>query len=736
MKQQHLQYLMDRGVDPALVADRYFSDGDNLAIRYWDPEGRPYQDCKGGDYIVHRVSTGCPKFKAPACSGSRPYFSSFMPDGYLGDINIPLVLIEGPVKVDSCFHGIPTGYAFVGLTGTWNIVDHRGEDGVWRQENEKTRVLPELKAIPMNGRTVIVLFDSDIKTNGSVAKAAKFIGNWARKRGGHPLRVNLPSEPDGRKNGADDYLMRHSPGQLIERLQEAKVIGYHLPAPLLTEEGDIRHDLDPTEVEEAIAATAEISDMNLQEQVIRRLSRKLGRKFDDLLILVEEARIGEEDLGFLASDEDLEQSDIDSRWIVPDFIPRGEAVVLAADSGIGKTLLAYCLCRALIRGDRFLGFNVPKMRCLILQLEEGATCGSRLRALGFHQWSKRGEGWEVGQSFDLAKPRHRQQLQSLIRSGYDFVMVDPLRAIHSNAPEEISAEFGKKVVRPFVRLIQQAGATALIIHHNARHSGKYAGNGDIKAAVWGLFTLRTIENQPDTFHLSNLKEHDGKTRDGDPVLWRISRERVEGADGSQGDCQWTLEAMEQHHSPDLQLVERFEALLATQEQELTLRQIAELLNLPPDGTKVNASLRTMAAKTASIRRWRTEAKEGRRSATYFMPFDRRPASQQGLSTSGLLLNNQLTQKYLEGFSRDNLGETKGEPAPEVLTTGLTKTPLEASTYTPLPTLNGQTDAFWAIVDANPDAHPTQIANRLFAETGRNLTGAQVKALLQQQRSAA
>ena len=57
--------------------------------------------------------------------------------------------------------------------------------------------------------------------------------------------------------------------------------------------------------------------------------------------------------------------------------------------------------------------------------------------------------------------------------------------------------------------------------------------------------------------------------------------------------------MEQHHSPDLQLAERFEALLATQEQELTLRQIAELLNLPPDGTKVNASLRTMAAKTAS-----------------------------------------------------------------------------------------------------------------------------------------
>ena len=119
-----------------------------------------------------------------------------------------------------------------------------------------------------------------------------------------------------------------------------------------------------------------------------------------------------------------------------------------------------------------------------------------------------------------------------------------------------------------------------------------------------------------------------------------------------------------------------------------------------------------------------------------MPFDRRPASQQGLSTSGLLLNNQLTQEYLEGFSRDNLGETKGEPSPEVLTTGLTKTPLEAPTYTPLPTLNGQTDAFWNIVKAHPDAQPNQIANKLYALTGRQLTNEEVEALLQQQRSAA
>tara|TARA_B100002051_G_scaffold273781_1_gene313313 strand:- start:3171 stop:3341 length:171 start_codon:yes stop_codon:yes gene_type:complete len=44
-------------------------------------------------------------------------------------------------------------------------------------------------------------------------------------------------------------------------------------------------------------------------------------------------------------------------------------------------------------------------------------------------------------------------------------------------------------------------------------------------------------------------------------------------------------------------------------------------------------------------------------------------------------------------------------------------------------LNGQTDTFWQIVRDNPEALPSQIANKLHAATGRNLTGAQVKQLI-------
>jgi hypothetical protein len=61
----------------------------------------------------------------------------------------------------------------------------------------------------MRGLKVIILFDSDIEDNISVDDAAKDIGNWTHKRGARPHRCTLPGEPNGTKNDADDFLVRH-----------------------------------------------------------------------------------------------------------------------------------------------------------------------------------------------------------------------------------------------------------------------------------------------------------------------------------------------------------------------------------------------------------------------------------------------------------------------------------------------------------------------------------------------
>ena len=117
----------------------------------------------------------------------------------------------------------------------------------------------------------------------------------------------------------------------------------------------------------------------------------------------------------------------------------------------------------------------------------------------------------------------------------------------------------------------------------------------------------------------------------------------------------------------------FKALLALQGEPRTLRQIGESLALPPDGTKVNGTLRAIAAKTAIIRRW--AIKEPGKTTVYWMPPDRRPdAFQQSLSPSDAEKDEELTLLSLQEVSRVNQGLNGGEKPSDGLQEGLTKAP--------------------------------------------------------------
>ncbi len=106
----HIAYLGERGI-PSETAERlYGADGDDLLIPYNDPSGNPYLNSEGKPFIVTRAfPTQRPKFKAPHSSGSRPYFSPLMPADHLDNHEIPLVFIEGPIKVDAAYSFVPSG---------------------------------------------------------------------------------------------------------------------------------------------------------------------------------------------------------------------------------------------------------------------------------------------------------------------------------------------------------------------------------------------------------------------------------------------------------------------------------------------------------------------------------------------------------------------------------------------------------------------------------------------------
>ena len=159
--------------------------------------------------------------------------------------------------------------------------------------------------------------------------------------------------------------------------------------------------------------------------------------------------------------------------------------------------------------------------------------------LMFFNFATKGNQWDLIYTFNLADNRHCQELTSLIRSKFDFIFIDPLRAVSSFHIDANTTEFGKRIVRPLRKLITEADSATLIIHHNIRGLGKYAGSTDIKAAVWALVALRTInKNDPNTLRLPTLPAHDGKAHDADPILWRIHHEEsILNGMGSENNCE-------------------------------------------------------------------------------------------------------------------------------------------------------------------------------------------------------
>ncbi|CAK27599.1 Uncharacterized protein with a Hexameric Replicative Helicase RepA-like domain [Synechococcus sp. RCC307] len=614
----HLVYLKQRGLNPTRLS-RYSSRGNTLCIHYCDPTGKPYKDSANEDYIVKRLfPTRQPKFKAPAQSGSRPYFSELMPNGYLENVSIPLVFIEGPVKVDACYQHIPTGYCFIGLTGTWNTKDRRDENGNW-DANNKTSTIPELKAIPMRGRQVIILFDSDIEDNISVDEAAADIANWTRKRGARPHRCTLPSEPDGSKNGADDFLVRHGFDALQGHLEASEVEGWPLPAPLLQHNGDLKCSYTPSERKRLTRALAEINDIETIDCTCRVLATKLRIPFAQLLAEIDDARSGTTSHGFLGTEEDLEgDDDIDNSWVIPFLLPKGETIVISGDPGVSKSLLCYSIAHAVATGSEFLGFPVAKGVPLILQLEEGGTASRRLKAIGlkrseFADGLPLNQDWFFSKTFDLAKTRQVEQFKLLIRNNVDLVIIDSARAVaRSLSIDENHADFGKRVIRKLAKLVNDCGKSGIITHHNSKGSGKAAGTGDILAGVWGGFNLKPVEGDEELRTLQTDKKRETS------ILWQLRIKRTELINGLPNGWTWSLESDLSHMAPDQKWRTRFQNLLKQQDRPIGLRDAAALMDLTADEEKV---LRNTVGRDTACRRWLTQKPRQGVPGLYFMSYE-------------------------------------------------------------------------------------------------------------------
>lgn len=115
-------------------------------------------------------------------------------------------LVEGEKKAQAATNaGIPT----IGVSGAWNLND---------KEND---FLPELEQYNWKNKVLKIAFDSDMTSKPDVKHAELRAAVKFTNRGAEIFSVRLPNEPNGDKNGADDFIKRYGAIKYQELNQKA-----------------------------------------------------------------------------------------------------------------------------------------------------------------------------------------------------------------------------------------------------------------------------------------------------------------------------------------------------------------------------------------------------------------------------------------------------------------------------------------------------------------------------------
>lgn len=114
---------------------------------------------------------------------------------HLGDPTTALVITEGTRKADAA---VSRAMVAIGLNGVWG----------WKGPNRHggSVPLPDWERVALNGREVLLVFDSDVTTKPQVRKALERLEVFLQGRDAVVRTVLLPEVTPGVKVGLDDYL--------------------------------------------------------------------------------------------------------------------------------------------------------------------------------------------------------------------------------------------------------------------------------------------------------------------------------------------------------------------------------------------------------------------------------------------------------------------------------------------------------------------------------------------------
>jgi hypothetical protein len=236
---QHLADLKNSGLlDETIAACRFYSVSDHaearrilnwkgpakdmgpfLAIPFFDLDGKPncYIRLKPDRPRVNKKTGKPQKYESPYRKPSRAYLPPAV-GAALADPTVPLLLTEGEKKAAAASQ---FGFPCLGLVGVWGWQKPR-KAGAEGKKAGPRELIGDLDAVAWDGRTVYVVFDSDLADKPEVAWAEWHLAEALKARGAAVKVVRLPAGKDGAKVGLDDFLVAEGADAFRKLLGEAR----------------------------------------------------------------------------------------------------------------------------------------------------------------------------------------------------------------------------------------------------------------------------------------------------------------------------------------------------------------------------------------------------------------------------------------------------------------------------------------------------------------------------------
>lgn len=274
----YLSQKTARAMGPCLAFPYFDANGQLMTFANGDGSDHPYVRLKPAKPRKDRKKNNRPKkYESPLGASCRIYIPPRSRPA-LADPAIPLIISEGEKKV---LCADQHGFACIGLSGVfaWQVKQEEDEDG---NKIGPRELIPDLDALPWQGRLVYIVYDSDLAQNQLVQWAEFYLAEALKARGADVRVVRLPGGDGGDggdspaeagkvKVGLDDFLKSHGPTELRKLLDAA------VP-PKRPEKGDSRPEIvigtDEYRVNfEAVAALAPMPDLYQRAGMLARITK-------------------------------------------------------------------------------------------------------------------------------------------------------------------------------------------------------------------------------------------------------------------------------------------------------------------------------------------------------------------------------------------------------------------------------------------------------------------------------